>query len=98
MSHFDEYKDSEENVTCVASKMHPSTKKGAGKQLESALFHFLFTLFFPRQLYVLLLYISSLLIAYHKISVSEFTSITFKLFTQISQKRIKRSVMKVVRE
>ena len=90
--------DSEENMTCIASKMHPSTKKGAGKQLEFALFHFLFTLFFPRQLYVLLLYISSLLIAYHKISVSEFTSITPKLFTQTGQKRTKRSVMKVVRE
>ena len=90
--------DFEENVTCFASKMHPSTKKGAGKQLEFALFHFLFTLFFPRQLYVLLIYISSLLIAYHKISVSEFTSITPKLFTQTGQKRTKRSVMKVVTE
>ena len=37
--------DSEKTVTCIASKMHPSTKKGAGKLLESALFHFLFTLF-----------------------------------------------------
>ena len=97
ISPFCEYQESEANIKRVSPKMHPNTGKGVGKEIESTLFHFQSTLFFPSQLCVLLLSISFLLIAYHKKSVSEFTSITLKLLTQIWPKCIKRSVMKVVR-
>ena len=49
----------------------------------SLTFHFQYTLFFPSELCVLLQSISFLLIAYHKKSVYEFTSITTKLLAQI---------------
>ena len=82
-SPFGEYQDSEANIKGVAPKMHPHTGMGVGKEMESTLFHFQYTLFFPSELCVLLQSISFLLIAYHKKSVYEFTSITPKLMTQI---------------